>query len=123
VGLKFALDSNVIIYEIDGRLASPLPAGAYVVSVVSKIELLSYPGISAPEEKALKEFLESVTVLGVEPDVVDEAIRLRKKHRLRLPDAIIAATATLTGSELLTHDAGLLKLPGLKVSAPRLRPV
>lgn len=119
--MRYTLDSNVTIYEIDGKLATPLPTGTYFVSIISKIELLSFPGNTPEQEAAPNAVLGSATIVDLTPPVVDEAIRLRRMHRLRLPDAIIAATALVTDSELLTHDAGLLRLAGLKVSAPPLR--
>ena len=48
-------------------------------------------------------------------DVAEEA------HLLKLPDAAIAATDRVVGAELLTLDKGLLKVPGLNVSAPALK--
>jgi predicted nucleic acid-binding protein len=119
--LSFVLDSNMVIYEVDGRLATPLGSGTFKVSVISKIELLSYPQMTSAQESAIAAVLNTVDVVELDSQIVDEAIRLRKSHRLRLPDAVIAATAIVEGAELLTHDANLLKVPGLKASAPPLK--
>ena len=48
-------------------------------------------------------------------------MRLRRMTRLKMADAIIAATAIVLGAELYTHDAALSKVPGLKASAPLLK--
>jgi predicted nucleic acid-binding protein len=41
------------------------------------------------------------------------AIILRREHQLKLPDAIVAATALSLGATLVTNDVKLLRLPGL----------
>ncbi|HEY9711458.1 MAG TPA: type II toxin-antitoxin system VapC family toxin, partial [Oculatellaceae cyanobacterium] len=87
------LDTNVVLYFLGGRLTNPLPSGQYFVSVITEIELLSYPSLSPDEEVQICDFLSKITVVGIESNIKDLAIALRKQYRLRLPDAIIAATA------------------------------
>lgn len=41
------LDTNVVLYFLGGRLMNPLPSGQYFVSVITEIELLSYPSLSS----------------------------------------------------------------------------
>jgi predicted nucleic acid-binding protein len=48
-------------------------------------------------------------------------VRLRREHRLRLPDAIIAASALACDATLLTNDQRLLALPGVRCQALELR--
>lgn len=40
------LDTNIVLYFLGGKLANPLPSGQYFVSVITEIELLSYPSLS-----------------------------------------------------------------------------
>jgi predicted nucleic acid-binding protein len=47
-------------------------------------------------------------------------IALRRQHRLKLPDALIAATALDTGATLLSNDQQLLVVPSLMVQAVEL---
>lgn len=44
------LDTNVVLYLLGGRLANPLPSGQYFVSVITEIELLSYPSLNSERE-------------------------------------------------------------------------
>ena len=44
------LDTNVVLYHLGDRLAEPLPHGAICVSVITEMELLSYPSLSPEEE-------------------------------------------------------------------------
>lgn len=119
--MRAVLDSNVLLYHVNGALAGPLPKGEYFVSVITRIEALSFPGLSASEGKAIRDFLDETTVLGIDEDIEAETIRLRRSTRLRMADAIIAATAIVAGAELLPHDANLLKVPGVKSSSPPLK--
>src|SRR5207248_887723 len=102
-----------------GSLSS-LDVTGFFISSITQIEALGHPRLAPTEEVKLRTIIQELTVIPVDGPVIDEAIRLRRTTRLRLPDAIIAATAIVTGSELLTHDANLLKVPGLKASAPKL---
>lgn len=119
--VAFALDTNAIVYEFADQLADPLPAGPYAVSVMSEMELLAYPSLSEHEEQRIRTFLSRVVVVDLTPDVRETAVRLCRAHRLKLPDAIIAATALVLDVELLTNDARLLRVPELRTREVRLR--
>jgi len=60
-----------------------------------------------------------VDVVGIdraEPTLIDRVVSLRAKHRLKLPDAIIAATAIQRGAILITDDGQLQNLSAVKSS-------
>jgi Predicted nucleic acid-binding protein, contains PIN domain len=99
---RFVLDTNAVLYLLGGCLAQPLPAGDYFISVISELELLAYPNITEEEEKRIKAFLEDITVIEFPAPVKEQAIELRKRLGLKLPDAIIAATALSLNATLLT---------------------
>jgi predicted nucleic acid-binding protein len=69
--------------------------------------LLSFPTLTQTEEKTIRNFLDEIQIVEITPDVRDSAIRLRRDHRLKLPDAIIAATALTFNALLLTNDNGI----------------
>ena len=78
--MKYVLDTNILIYLLQGRLASGLPReGAYYVSVISEIEILAYPDITPDEELNAKRLLQHLTSLGISPEIKEETIRLRKQ--------------------------------------------
>ena len=118
--MSYVLDANVVLYHLSGRLADPLPKGQISVSIVTEIELLAFKSLSREESDRVRAFLSGVAVVplvnALKQDVVD--MRL---GGLRLPDAIIAATALSVNAELLTHDARLLRLTTISVSAPPLK--
>lgn len=44
------LDTNVVLHYLGGRLPNPLEKKQYIISIVTEIELLSYPSIQAVQE-------------------------------------------------------------------------
>ena len=85
------LDTNIVLYFLGGRLVNPLPLGQYFISMITEIELLSDPSLSLEEETQIIDFLNKITVVGVD-NIKNLTIEFRKQYRLRLPDAIIAAS-------------------------------
>jgi hypothetical protein len=65
-----------------------------------------------------QQLLGNFITIDVEPAIADAAARLRQQHRLKTPDAIIAATAAAQGVPLFTRDAALAALPGVLQAYP-----
>ncbi len=111
---RFVIDTNIFILRINDRLAELLPRGEIICSVITEIELLSFPELTSSEETLIRAALAKVVIYGIDQDIKEEAIRLRRKSRLKLPDAIIAATAICHDAVLVTNDAELYNTPGLQ---------
>ena len=118
--LIYVLDTNIVLYFLGGRLAQGLPDGTISISVITEMELLSYPGLSQADEKQIKDFIGKVNLIDLTPNIRSEAVRLRQRHRLKLPDAIIAATAVTLGATILTNDLKLANLSGLLAETPEI---
>jgi predicted nucleic acid-binding protein len=113
-GIKFLLDTNFILgllksqpsvlAEIDERKLCIFEC-AY--SAITRMELLGFPGIAREEELLIRQKLERLTYLPLTRAVEDIVIDLRQTRKIKLPDAIIAATALCAGLELLTMDKQL----------------
>ena len=114
------LDTNVVLYFLGGRLTNPLPLGQYLVSVITEIELLSYPSLSSDEEIQIRDFLSKITVVEIDGSIKELAIALRKQYRLRLPDAIIAATAQSLNATLFTNDARLANVTEINTQSVQI---
>ena len=82
------------------------------------MELLSYPEISKSEEDKIKNFIQDIDIVEFNADLKSETIRLRKKYNLKLPDAIICATALWQEATLVTLDEDLLEVKELKIIKP-----
>jgi predicted nucleic acid-binding protein len=113
MGSVTVLDTNILIYLLEGRLQGELPTSGLCVSVITEIELLSYNRLSEAQEVRIRDMIARLTVIGLTPQVKEAAIQLRRATRLTIPDAIIAATALSLSAELLTNDDRPMTLPGL----------
>lgn len=126
MGAYFLADTNAGIDFLNGKLP---PASAawvqqllaeqrLVLSVVVRIELLSWAGGEA-NMQPIHEFIAASLVLPLDEPVIQQTIRLRQQHRIKLPDAIIAATALAHGLPLITRNvADFQGITGLGVINP-----
>jgi predicted nucleic acid-binding protein len=88
------------------------------ISVVTKIEVL---GFTAPDEhyRLLTNFMNDAVILWLTSTIVDICIEIRKKHKTKLPDAIIAATALAYNYVLISRNISDFKnIKGLQVIDP-----
>ncbi|MBK7384986.1 MAG: type II toxin-antitoxin system VapC family toxin [Flavobacteriales bacterium] len=111
-GTSVVLDTNVCLYLLKGdrQLAAMLEQRPLRISQITRMELLSYSGITKDELKRVQVFLESWPVEPIHPAIEDLAIHIRREYRFKLPDSIIAATACHLDIPLLTADHRLEKL-------------
>lgn len=122
------LDTNAIVYflnrhggdEFRTRFQGWVRDGAFV-SVITRIEVLGWNGYrSNPDVVAEAEAL--LSLLREEPltdRIVDATIALRRGTRLRIPDAIIAATAQTLDLPLATSNLDDFKaVAGLRLIDP-----
>ena len=86
---------------IDEALAAHTPL---YVSVVTVVELLRFPKLSAAEEKGIRQFLSLCSVVGLDILIADSAGSIGRIYTLKLADSVIAATALNNGSTLLTRN-------------------
>lgn len=99
---KYLLDTNAIIYAINRKLT--LPKGSYAVSVITKMELLSWPLLTHEDEQRLRGVLSRVLVIELDQPIQETAVKIRRATSLKLPDSIISATAMNGGYVLVTDD-------------------
>lgn len=121
-GIEQALFAGHQCCHLSGEWAAclPLPDGQYSVSIITEIELLSFSGLSAEEEQKIRELLLLLDRVHLTDAVRDETIRLRRKNRLKLPDAIIAASALTHDAILLTNDQAFSSIDGLILESLQL---
>lgn len=116
-GIKYLLDTSCILgllkatpEVLDLVAQRTLLASECAYSAITRMELLGYPGITAAEEQLIVDRLSKFTYRAITIEVEDGAIALRRARKVKLPDAIIAATAIHHGLELLTFDIALLSI-------------
>lgn len=66
--------------------------------------------MSQSEEIILRDFLDKITGVGLDKNIKEFAIAFRKNYKLKLPDAIVAATAKSLNANLLINDLKLRSL-------------
>lgn len=115
-GEKYLLDTNAMVALLRGDevLQQRVRNADWVgISILSEIEFLAFPHITAQDRSALRQFTDRIEVVGLERSseaLIDRIVSLRQRHKLKLPDAIIAATALEAGATLITDDAQLRKV-------------
>lgn len=122
MGKRFLIDTNVLI---DAQ-AKKIPeqglsflAGFinddFTISFITYIEFLGYNELS----KASKDFIDLASIVGINKRVMNVCISLRKAQRIKLPDAIIAATALTYDYTLVTNnEKDFIGVDGLVVLNP-----
>jgi predicted nucleic acid-binding protein len=122
VKVKLALDTNAIIDFLKEEagafdLMDLIEQHECFVSVITKLELLKYPDISVEEEMLILDFLPLVPIMPLTDDIERETIAISRASKLKLPDAIIGATAIVYGAEVVTADTHFLECtyPALRI--------
>lgn len=108
---RFLLDSNIIIYHLSDapeihQFFSSVNAltDKIFYSFVSGIELLGYHNLTSKEKSEIASLLDTFSKVSLNDDIEATTIEIRQKKRIRIPDAIIAASAIYTGSVLVTRN-------------------
>lgn len=127
MGVKYLWDSNTAIYFlqkqfppetekfIEDLLAESLPA----ISAITEIELLCWKTTSDADLQLLTDFIDDVTIIELENPIKLKTAEIRKISRIKLPDAIIAATALIHSLTLITRNVkDFENIRGLKVINP-----
>ena len=90
------------------------------ISVITKIEALGFNFKTASEQSAMETFINSSDMLQIDTEIVNETITIRKSQKIKLPDAVIAATAITHKLILVTGNVDDFKnISGLQVIDPR----
>ena len=90
--------------------------------MISESGLLAYPGLAFLGEQRIRDFLSDIPVTNLTQSVKHDAMNLRKRFGLKLPDAIVAATALALEATLLTNDQRLLALSDVPTQTLLVRP-
>lgn len=105
-------DTSALIHFMEGHLpARKLLFGAEIhISVATEIELLTMSEIKRTSAEVIHRTLAHCSVWDVGPAIKDHCVRLRSQYRMKLADALIAATAVSLGLPLATSDKGFARL-------------
>jgi len=123
--MGYVIDSNVVIDYMSGQLPGNAMSFMDVVindtpilSIMTQIEVLGFN--NPPEiETFLSEFINASSIISLNDDIVKATIEIRKKNKIKTPDAIVAATAMVLDYPLITRNTKDFKnLYSLKIMDP-----
>jgi len=104
--MELSFDSNIVIDALNdhaGAVAELRNATRRVVSIVTWIEVVA--GCPTAEaERLARDLLARFQVVNVTPAIAEAAVAIRRRSRMKLPDAIILATAQVSGVQLSTRN-------------------
>ena len=108
-GINSLLDSNAIIFASKQKLDTDellLRYQNFFVSIITYIEVYAYEFTDQTEKDFIDEFFKILKIVEVNKEIADQAIiyRKNKTKKIKLPDAIILASAKYANAELLTDD-------------------
>ncbi|MFB2121414.1 type II toxin-antitoxin system VapC family toxin [Parapedobacter sp. 2B3] len=125
MGTRYLIDSNSVIYYLEGSL--PVLGMSFMddvindipnISIVTKIEVLGFK-MSKQDARLMGDFVDAANVIGLTDAIADKTIELRKNQKIKLPDAVIAATALFHGLVLISRNLSDFKrIADLKVISP-----
>lgn len=127
MGIKYLWDTNTAIYYLQQQF----PPGAEkfmddlisdeqpVISAITEIELICWKTTTEKDLELLQNFIADALVIELEQAIKLKTADIRKAHRIKLPDAIIAATALIYDFTLVTRNTDDFKnIVGIKLVNP-----
>lgn len=106
IRLKAVFDTNILIDYLNGVDNARRELSTYdetIISVITWMEVLA--GVTDDGEDAVvRRFLRSFALHRVTDEIAERAVKIRRSAGIRLPDAIIWATAQESGYQLVTRN-------------------
>ncbi|MDB4901440.1 MAG: hypothetical protein JWQ63_721 [Mucilaginibacter sp.] len=110
-GIKYIADTNCFIYLLDENpLILPFTTDSWAFSYITEIELLSKKTITKEEDSIIREMLNSCFKINHSQTLSELVIALKRIYNIKLPDAIIAASAQLLQLPLITADKDFARI-------------
>lgn len=108
-GTKGILDSNAVIFASKEKIDVEKLLSGYdelYVSVITYIEVYAYEFQNQAEKDIIDDIFANLEIIEISREIADQAIIYRKNKvkKIKLPDAVILATAKYAGADLLTDD-------------------
>jgi predicted nucleic acid-binding protein len=116
-GIDLFVDTNILINLAEDKkgVDQYLEGNNLFVSIVTEIELLGWHKITPNQKNFFQKLLNDCTIIGLINPVKELAIELKQKHRIKLPDSLIAASAIHLDIPLLSQDQGFEKIKNLNL--------
>ncbi|MBG1263561.1 type II toxin-antitoxin system VapC family toxin [Nostoc commune] len=124
--MRYVYDTNIFIYYLaDEPTVNSLFTENFLnlhevlISPIIRMELLSFAGLEKEEEQAIKDLLSQFYSVPLLREIEEQTIQLKRQYKIKLPDAIIAATALHKDAFLVTRNSNDFQgIAGLKIENP-----
>jgi len=119
-GNRGLFDSNIIIYLSKRELPFSIvdQFDEIFISVITYMEILGFGFEDPNEEIFIKDLLSVFNTIFIDQKIADIVVKIRKKKRIKLPDAIISATAISEGLNLVTRNVEDFQDIDIKLTNP-----
>lgn len=116
-GTRLVADTNPLVYLLGGNehVGKHLDGKECWISVITELELFGKKNLSAADKREIQILIDSCFVTDLLPSIKSITKNLQQSTYLKLPDAIIAATALYLDLPLLTADSGFKKVKDLEL--------
>lgn len=115
-GNGFLVDTNTFIYLLNKHPAlEPFLEKRFVFFFYNRIKLLGKPGILKSEIQTIKGILGVCKRVDHVEEINEITIQITQWHKIKLPDAMIAATAVYLKMPLLNYDKGFAKIKEIDI--------
>lgn len=117
----WVLDTNILVYHAAGEDAAVAffdehQRDIFYIPSIVVAEFLSYPLTTESSARAFKEFVSQTIIVNLDFAIAERAAEVRRTHRIKLMDAMVAATALTTGAVLVTKNTrDFKKVAGLRL--------
>ena len=115
-GNSLLIDTNIALYLLNGdeTIAELLKGIDVYISFISELELLGFQDLRQEERPLIDEFLSNCIIVELNQSIKQLTIELKRNYKIKLPDAIIAATSKYMNIPLISADKGFEKISELQ---------
>ena len=107
---EYLIDTNILIYHTEGSevvsniIRDALARKTFNVSVLTKIEFLGWEKHSPEGFEKCSRLIKLSNVYLIDDDIAEKTIELKRRVKIKLADAVIAATALVNNFKLVTRN-------------------
>lgn len=121
----YLLDTNIIIYYFNNDIPDhamlkieDIFKNYFNISIITKLEFLGFKGHSSVSFEKSQAFLKNSNIIALNNTIAERVINLKRENSIKIPDAIIAATALEYDFTLVTRNVADFKDIPLKMYNP-----
>ncbi len=123
---RFLIDTNILIYYFNNSIPSDsiteidaVFRSSFNISVITKIEFLGWRGYDEAQFALADKILFHAKLYQITDEIINKSIHLKRRNKIKTPDAVIAATCLVNNSNLVTQNmSDFVKIDGLRIYNP-----